>query len=61
LFDKITALFQEINEELAYTGMKLCINTEYAPEYIREAAENRYGLLYSALSGTISINITTNR
>jgi len=39
LFEKITALFQEINEELAYTGMKLCINTEYAPEYIREAAE----------------------
>lgn len=39
LFGKITTLFQEINEELAYTGMKLCINTEYAPEYIREAAE----------------------
>ena len=39
LFDKITVLFRKINEELAYTGMKLCINTEYAPEYIREAAE----------------------
>ena len=38
LFDKITALFQEINEEIAYTGMKFCINTEYAPEYIRDAA-----------------------
>ena len=37
LFDKITALFQEINEEFAYTGMQFCINTEYAPEYIREA------------------------
>lgn len=39
LFDKITVLFQEINDELAYTGIKLNINTEYAPEYIREAAD----------------------
>ena len=38
LFDKITALFKEINEELICTGTKLNINTEYAPEYIREAA-----------------------
>lgn len=39
LYDKITLLFQEINEELAYLGTKLNINTEYAPEYIREAAD----------------------
>ena len=26
LFEKITGLFREINEELAYTGMKLCIS-----------------------------------
>ena len=26
LFEKITVLFREINEELAYTGIKLCIN-----------------------------------
>ena len=39
LYDKITLLFQEINEELAYSRTKLNINTEYAPEYIREAAE----------------------
>ena len=39
LYDKITLLFQEINEELAYSGTKLNINTEYAPEYIREAAD----------------------
>ena len=38
LFDKITKLLQEINEEIAYTGTKLCINTEYAPEYLKEAA-----------------------
>ena len=38
LYGKITRLFQEINEELAYSGTKLNINTEYAPEYLREAA-----------------------
>ena len=27
LFDKITTLFKEINEELSCTGMKLCINS----------------------------------
>ena len=30
---------EEINEELSCTGMKLCINSEYAPEYLKEAAE----------------------
>ena len=39
LFNKITALFQEINEELFCTGTKLMINTEYAPDYLKEAAE----------------------
>ena len=39
LFDKITTLFHDINEELSCTGVKLSINTEYAPEYLREAAE----------------------
>ena len=39
MFDKIAVLFWEINEELACTGMKLNINMEYAPGYIREAAE----------------------
>ena len=29
LFGKITTLFEEINEELSCTGMKLCINSEY--------------------------------
>ena len=45
LFDKITALFEEINEELSYSGLKLDINTEYAPEYVREAAE-RYAEIW---------------
>lgn len=39
LFGKTTTLFEEINEELSCTGMKLCINSEYAPEYLKEAAE----------------------
>lgn len=39
LFDKITHLFEEINEELSCTGVKLSINSEYAPEYIKETAE----------------------
>ena len=44
LFDKITHLFEEINEELSFTGMKLSINSEYAPEYIKEAAEKYAGV-----------------
>ena len=39
LFDKITTLFEEINEELSYTGIKFCINSEYAPEYLKKASE----------------------
>ena len=39
LFDKITTLFQEINDELSCTGVKLMINSEYAPDYLKEAAD----------------------
>lgn len=45
LFNKITALFNAINDELQYTNVRFSINTEYAPEYIREAAE-KYAELY---------------
>lgn len=38
LFEKITSLFQEINLDLQYTGIKFSINTEYSPEYLKEAA-----------------------
>ena len=40
-FDKITTLFEEINEELTCTGIELCINSEYAyaPDYLKGAAE----------------------
>ena len=42
---KITRLFTEINQELQFTGMQLCINTEYAPEYLRQSAD-RYAEMY---------------
>ena len=45
LFNKITVLFNAINEELQYTDLRFSINTEYAPKYIREAAE-KYAELY---------------
>jgi len=45
LFDKITQLFTEINQELQYTGLQFCVNTEYAPEYIRQAAD-RYAEMH---------------
>ena len=45
LFDKITRLFTEINQELQYTGTQFSINTEYAPEYIRQAA-GRYAEMH---------------
>ena len=38
LFEKLTSLFQEINLELQYTGIKFSINIEYSPEYLKEAA-----------------------
>ncbi len=45
LFNKITQLFTEINKELQYSEMHLCINTEYAPEYLRQSAD-RYAEMY---------------
>ena len=36
LFGKITALLDEINEELVYTGLRIETNTEYTPEYLDE-------------------------
>ena len=45
LFEKITTLFQQINEELQYSALKLNVNTEYAPEYLFEAAD-RYAAFW---------------
>ena len=39
LFEKITSLFQEINLELQYTGIKFSINTEYLKEAASKYAE----------------------
>lgn len=39
LYGKITKLFTEINEELEYSGLQMNVNSEYVPEYLREAAE----------------------
>ena len=36
LFAKITALFEEMNAELAYDGITIQTNTEYVPEYLDE-------------------------
>jgi len=39
LFEKITTLFEQMNEELKYSALKLNVNTEYVPEYLFEAAD----------------------
>lgn len=36
LFNKITALFEKMNKELKYEGVKIKTNTEYTPEYLDE-------------------------
>ena len=41
LYAKITALFSEMNDTLAYTGMKIETNTEYTPEVL-ETVLDRY-------------------
>lgn len=41
MFDKITTLLTEMNETLAYTGLKIETNTEYTPDSL-EAILSRY-------------------
>ena len=41
MFDKITTLLTEMNETLAYTGLKIETNTEYTPDS-PEAILSRY-------------------
>lgn len=45
LYEKITVLFQEINEELASFGIKIEINTEYVPAYLKEVTQ-RYSKIF---------------
>ena len=44
LFSKITSLLGEINSELAFSGIRIETNTEYAPEYLHEITE-RYAVI----------------
>ena len=39
LFEKISSLLQQINEELQFSALKMNVNTEYAPEYLHQAAD----------------------
>ncbi len=36
LYEKITALLEEINSTLAFSGLKMQMNTEYIPEELKE-------------------------
>lgn len=38
LYDKITALLEQINEGLIWSGIKVSTNTEYVPDYLTEVA-----------------------
>lgn len=40
LFEKVTALLNEINQTLSFSGVKFQTNTEYVPEELREMAEH---------------------
>jgi len=39
LYAKITALFDEINDEIIWSGKKISTNPEYVPEFLDEVAE----------------------
>jgi len=39
LYDKITALINEINESLVWSGIRISTNPEYVPDYLREVLE----------------------
>ena len=39
LYEKITAEIEEINTEIAWSGVQITTNTEYLPDYLSEIAE----------------------
>lgn len=45
LYEKVTALLDEINEGLAWRGVKISTNTEYVPDYLKEVSE-QYAALW---------------
>ena len=51
LFKKITVLIEEMNETLTWSGTRISINTEYAPEYLEEISE-QYAVLWQLDEGT---------
>lgn len=45
LYEKISRLLEEINEELIWQGISISVNTEYVPEYLYETAD-KYAYIY---------------
>ena len=45
LFKKITALIEEMNETLSWSGSRITTNTEYTPDYLEEISE-QYAVLW---------------
>ncbi len=45
LYEKITLLIEEMNEELSWSGVKISTNTEYVPDYLNEVLE-QYATLW---------------
>ena len=45
LFKKVTALIEEMNETLSWSGTRITTNTEYTPDYLEEISE-QYALLW---------------
>ena len=45
LYEKITALIEQINQDLSWNGIKISTNTEYVPEYLDEVI-NQYAMLW---------------
>ena len=55
-FDKVTALLEEINNEIIYQGIKFDIRTEYAIEYLEQITQQ-----YVKLSGIVPSMIVRGR
>lgn len=45
LYEKITALIEQINQDLSWSGIKISTNTEYVPEYLDEVI-SQYAMLW---------------
>ena len=56
IFDKVTALLEEINSEIIYQGIKFDIRTEYAIEYLEQITQQ-----YIKLAGIIPSLIVRGR